>query len=93
MRHMAEKDPYDPAGLIREAFRIEGIGREDCRTIFLDWVIGQREQMDMTEAVQAMLARYAGEPSDHPMMLVLREAIEPVRPARRRGGAQGRRNR
>ena len=90
---MAEKDPNDPAGLIREAFRIEGIGYQDCRTIFLDWVIGQREQFDMTEAVQAMLVRYAGEPGDHPMMLVLREAVEQAPTARRRGGAQARRSR
>ena len=88
---MAEKDPHDPAGLIREAFRIEGIGYQDCRTIFLDWVIGQREQFDMTEAVQAMLVRYAAEPADHPMMLVLREAVEQAPAARRRGGARGRR--
>ena len=88
---MAEKDPHDPAGLIREAFRIEGIGREDCRTIFLDWVIGQREQFDMTVAVQAMLARHSGEASDHPMMLTLREAVEKAPAARRRGGARARR--
>ena len=88
---MADKDPHDPAGLIREAFRIEGIGYQDCRTIFLDWVIGQREQFDMTEAVQAMLVRYAGEPGDHPMMRVLREAVEQAPVARRRGGARARR--
>ena len=88
---MAEQDPFDPAGLIREAFRIEGIGREDCRTIFLDWVIGQRDRFDMTEAVEAMLVRYADEPADHPMMAVLREAVETAPAAGRRGGARGRR--
>lgn len=88
---MAEKDPYDPAGLIREAFRIDGIGREDCRTIFLDWVIGQRERFDMTEAVNAMLARHAAEPADHPMTLTLREALEDTGPPKRRGGARARR--
>ena len=90
---MAEKDPNDPAGLIREAFRIEGIGYQDCRTIFLDWVIGQREQFDMSEAVQAMLVRYVGEPGDHPMMRVLREAVAQAPTARRRGGARARRSR
>lgn len=88
---MAQQDAYDPAGLIRESFRIDGIGREDCRSIFLDWVIGQRERFDMTEAVREMLARHAGEPGDHPMMLTLREALETAGPAKRRGGARARR--
>ena len=88
---MAEKDPHDPSGLIREAFRIEGITREDCRTIFLDWVIGLRERFDMTDAVHAMLARHVAEPDDHPMMLTLREAIEQAPTPQRRGGARARR--
>ncbi|MEM7210962.1 MAG: hypothetical protein AAF479_03555 [Pseudomonadota bacterium] len=88
---MAEQDPYDSAGLIREAFRIEGIGREDCRSIFLDWVIGHRERFDMTKAVEAMLARHSGEPADHPMTLTLREALETAGPPKRRGGARARR--
>ncbi|MEM9060740.1 MAG: hypothetical protein AAGD13_09800 [Pseudomonadota bacterium] len=88
---MTEQDPYDPAGLIREAYRIDGIGREDCRTIFLDWVIQQRDRFDMSAAVHAMLHKHAGEPADHPMTLTLREAIEEAPSPKRRGGARGRR--
>ncbi|MEM7683440.1 MAG: hypothetical protein ACFB03_10645 [Paracoccaceae bacterium] len=88
---MAEQDGYDPAGLIREAYRIDGIGREDCRTIFLDWVLQQRERFEMRDAVNAMLEKYSGEPADHPMTLTLREAIEAPPAPKRRGGARGRR--
>ncbi|MEL7468493.1 MAG: hypothetical protein AAFN27_08560 [Pseudomonadota bacterium] len=88
---MAEQDAYDPAGLIREAYRIDGIGREDCRTIFLDWVLQQRERFEMRDAVNAMLKKFASEPSDHPMTLTLREAIEEPPAPKRRGGARGRR--
>ncbi|MEL7000614.1 MAG: hypothetical protein AAFP68_20370 [Pseudomonadota bacterium] len=89
--YMAEQDAYDPAGLIREAYRINGIGREDCRTIFLDWVLQQRERFEMRDAVNAMLEKYSSEPSDHPMTLTLREAVEEPPAPKRRGGARGRR--
>ena len=33
-------DPrLDPKGLIREAYRIEGITAAQCRSIFLDWAL------------------------------------------------------
>ena len=32
-------DEIDRTGLIREAYAIEGIGPEECRSIFLDWAI------------------------------------------------------
>ena len=30
-------DPDDPKGLIRESYRMEGIGPAECRSNFLDW--------------------------------------------------------
>ena len=35
------RDPadLDPMGLIRESYRIDGIGVAECRSIFLDWAI------------------------------------------------------
>ena len=30
---------HDPKGLIREAYRIEGITLGECRSIFLDWAL------------------------------------------------------
>ena len=35
-----QRDPNDPKGLIRESYRIEGIGPGECRTICLDWALG-----------------------------------------------------
>lgn len=84
-------DPLDPRGLIREAYRIEGIGLGDCRSIFLDWALGKKDGGDR-EAAAALLARYAPAHPDHPMTGVLREAADAPPPRRgRAGGAMGRR--
>ncbi len=85
---------YDPRGLIREAYRIEGIGAADCRSIFLDWALGLPAGTSPAEAAAALLAEHRG-PADHPMTVLLRQAAEgpggagPVRRGRR-GGARGR---
>ena len=34
-----DRDPLDHKNWMREAFRIEGITPEDCRSIFLDWAL------------------------------------------------------
>lgn len=81
----------DPTGLIREAYRIEGITAPDCRGIFFDWALGLEDGRDSVEAAAALLEHYADQPADHPMTVVLREATERGRPGRRRGGAMGRR--
>ena len=36
-------DDLDPKGLIRESYRIAGIGEPECRAIFLDWAIALPE--------------------------------------------------
>jgi len=82
---------HDPRNLIREAFRIDGIGREDCRSIFFDWALGLKDDQDARTAVTALMAIYADAPADHPMMIVLREALETPPKTRRRGGAAARR--
>ena len=83
---------YDPRNLIREAYRIKGIAAEDCRSIFFDWALGLKDGQDSVEAAQALLAHYAGEPEEHPMTGLLREAAERRASVRRRGGgAAGRR--
>lgn len=80
---------YDPRNLIREAYRIEGITLADCRTIFLDWALG-REAQDPRRAIEALIEHYAA-PAEHPMTVVLNEALASPPSARRRGGARGRR--
>ena len=83
----------DPAGLIRESYRIAGITAPECRAIFMDWALRLPDRTDVAAAATEMLKRY-GEPG-HPMTAILSEALGPGhspghRP-RRRGGALGRR--
>jgi hypothetical protein len=81
---------HDPKGLIREAFRIEGISVPECRSIFLDWALGVPVDVDPLSAVQLLISAYALEPRDHPMMETLNAALVDQGPARRRGGRRGR---
>lgn len=86
---MQDKDPNDPKGLIREAFRIEGITLGECRSIFVDWALS----VAVTEhapLIEALLARHTGDPADHPMKVVLTEGLAAKPPARRRGGRAAR---
>lgn len=87
---MTRADLHDPKGLIREAYRIEGIGQAECRTIFLDWALGVPSDADPKDAVKALLVQYADEPADHPMTQTLLAALKDSGPARRRGGRAAR---
>ena len=75
----------DPRALILEAYRIEGIGPAECRTIFLDWALGVAPERDLTADAAALLAHYEPEAPDHPMTEVLREGRRAPGSARRRG--------
>ena len=46
-------DVYDPKGLVREAFAMEGIGAPECRSIFLDWALGVPVERDTKTEVSA----------------------------------------
>jgi hypothetical protein len=86
---MRDKDSLDPRGLIREAYRIEGIEGPSCRSIYLDWALGLPADADATAATATLLERYAAHHPDHPMTHVLREGVDratpsPVRRRRRR---------
>ncbi|MBT8459927.1 MAG: hypothetical protein HKP37_03855 [Boseongicola sp.] len=86
-----QDDPADPRGLIYESFRIDGIQESECRSIFLDWAIGVPIGQDSTAYVRMLLARFGAEYPDHPMTVVLKEALNPPATRGRRGGASGRR--
>lgn len=81
---------FDPRGLIREAYRIEGITIQDCRTIFLDWALGLADGQDATEASRALLTHYADQPAGHPMTAVLTASLEASAQPKRRGGVRAR---
>ncbi len=80
----------DPRGLIYEAYRIDGIGIAECRTIFLDWAIGVPTDRDISEALLALLNAYGDENPAHPMTEVIREGLLDASPPRRRGGRKRR---
>ena len=87
-----ENHPFDPRGLIREAYRIDGITPEEVRSIFLDWALSRPAAPDDREQIAALLAAYGAATPDHPMSQVLREGLDAEPPARgRRGGSRGRR--
>jgi hypothetical protein len=83
-------DEPDRKGLIREAYRIEGITEAECRSIFLDWALSLPVDADPRRAIEALLARHADAPEGHPMTKVLREGLVEGLMPRRRGGARGR---
>ena len=87
---MTRGDALDPKGLIGEAYRIEGIGEGECRSIFLDWALSVPESAEMRAAIEALVARHAVQAPDHPMSVVLRAGLDRAESPRRRGGWRGR---
>jgi len=79
----------DRKGLIREAYRIAGITKGECRTIFLDWALSLPSDMPPHAAITFLLGEY-GAAEDHPMTAVLREGLATPPKARRRGGRSAR---
>ena len=80
----------DPKGLVRESYLIEGITPGECRSIFMDWALSIPVGRPVPEAVRALAAHYGAGAPDHPMTVVLAEALSlPAIPVRR-GGRAGR---
>jgi hypothetical protein len=86
---MNKRSAEDPNGLIHEAFRIENVTPEECRTIFLDWALSLPDGSDQAAAAHALLARHAA--PGHPMTRVLEQALAPPSARGRRGGHRARR--
>lgn len=84
------RDALDPKGLIAEAYRIDGIGPAECRSILLDWVLSLPEGQGPAAAIGVMLARHGDAAPDHPMTRTLRAGLDPAPVPRRRGGRSGR---
>ncbi|MEO1639328.1 MAG: hypothetical protein AAFU41_08800 [Pseudomonadota bacterium] len=88
---MTKDQVFDPKGLIREAFAIEGISEGEARSIFLDWALGVPADRDTQAEVQRLLQHYTtSSAEDHPMLKVLRAALADKPAPRRRGGRAGR---
>lgn len=79
----------DPKGLIRESYRIDGIGLPECRSIFLDWAISLAPSVDQRLALERVISEYATDPA-HPMTAVLHEGLPASAASGRRGGRRAR---
>ncbi len=80
-------DATDPKALIREAYRIDGITPEQCRSIFLDWALSYEGETG--PAIRILLEQY-GAAADHPMTQTLKDGLGTAQAPRRRGGRAGR---
>ncbi len=88
---MNAAEVFDPKGLIRESFVMEGIGAPECRSIFLDWALGVPAGRDTKTEVERLLAYHRPNvPSDHPMLATLQAALADIGPPKRRGGRSSR---
>lgn len=86
-----ETHEFDPRGLIGEAYAIENIVIEECRSIFFDWALGRADTPEAAEQIAALLATYGEAHPDHPMTAVLREGLPGMAaPTGRRGGRKAR---
>ena len=83
-------DPNDPKGLIREAYRIEGIALPECRSIFLDWALSLPDDRDQQQALSDLHTVYSGQDAEHPMTQVLTEGLQAAQTPKRRGGWRSR---
>ncbi|WP_172331767.1 hypothetical protein [Mangrovicoccus sp. HB161399] len=82
-------DP-DPEGLIRDAYRIEGIEMPSCRSIFLDWALSIPEGVEPCLALRALLELHGADAPDHPMTRILAQGLASApAPRRRRNRSTG----
>lgn len=85
----ADREAIDPKNLIREAYKIEGIGDAECRSILVDWALSL-SGIEPRAAISALLERHADAPAGHPMTRVLQEGLSEAATPRRRGGRAAR---
>ena len=83
-------DANDPKGLIFEAYRIDGIEKSECRSIFLDWALSLPMERDTGRALRDLIAEYADQNPQHPMNEVMKEGLTGLAAPRRRGGWRSR---
>ena len=87
---MSKGDSNDPKGLIFEAYRIDGITKAECRTIFLDWALSLPVEQDTGTCLRALLTLYGDTAPGHPMTAVMSEGLTTMAAPRRRGGWRSR---
>ncbi len=83
-------DDNDPKGLIYEAYRMEELGKPECRSIFLDWALSLPVERDTNTAMRALLQEHKVANPGHPMNEVIEEGLSGLAAPRRRGGWRSR---
>ena len=82
----------DEKGLIFEAYNIENIDLNSCRTIFFDWVISLDPSINQGEAIKELLKVYSPRFPGHPMTELLIEGTKEnsvIRQRKRAKNAKG----
>ena len=90
MSRTLKGDENDPKGLIMEAYRIDGIEKAECRSIFLDWALSLPMEADTAATIRRLLSHYGSIAPDHPMTEVMKEGLVGMAAPRRRGGWRSR---
>ena len=88
---LVKGDKNDPKALIREAYNIDGITIEECRSIFLDWALWVPVELDAQVVIRAILQQYQSHKPDHPTTQTLQEGLKTQAVPYRRGGWRSRR--
>ena len=78
----------DKKGLIFEAYNIENIDANSCRTIFFDWVVSLDPSINPGEAINELLEAYSPRFPNHPMTELLIEGTKENSVIRRRKRAK-----
>lgn len=77
MKSKDQKYAYnDERGLIHESYNINDITFSDCRSIFLDWLLGLNDELDPKVEINNLYQIYFKKYSDHPMTKILKEGKE-----------------
>lgn len=87
---MKKGTAQDPKGLVFESYRMEGITKAECRTIFLDWALSLPLEQETGPTIKALLDVYGAAHAEHPMTEVLNEGLVSMAAPRRRGGWRSR---
>jgi hypothetical protein len=78
----------DEKGLIFEAYNIENIDSNSCKTIFFDWLVSLDPTINQGEAINELLEAYSPRYPNHPMTELLLEGINKNLAIRRRKRAK-----
>ena len=65
----------DEKGLIFEAYNIENIDLNSCRTIFFGWIVSLDPSINQGEAINELLEAYSPRFPNHPMTELLIEGL------------------